>query len=200
MLAAAVDQQENEERQQGSGGSPAPGGGTAAAAAAKTRAAVQAEVQQEHAARIATEADGSLVAWTEDVHEQVAAADATFLAARDAHQKVCGLGWRAYCLLSLSTHRLLPPSAAVTCPSNAASASCHNPRRRTLRALLHARRTEPTNAARARAQSGMPEWRMRSRWEPWVLPCLLTAELRCGGQNAAETGVALVYLHLEDRP
>ena len=90
VLAAAVDQQTSAELQQGSGGSPSPGGGTAGAAAAKTRAAVQAEVQQEHAARIASEEDSSLVAWTEEVHEQVTAADAAFLTARDAHQKV---GW-----------------------------------------------------------------------------------------------------------
>ena len=127
VLAAAVDQQENEERQQGSGGSPAPGGGNAAAAAAaaKTRAAVQAEVQHEHAARIATEADGSLVAWTEDVHEQVAAADACHLPSRPRRTPIGGWPWvqvAGLLPLSLSTHHLMPPSAAVTCPSVSASA------------------------------------------------------------------------------
>ena len=88
VLAAAVDEQVKVDQQQDSGGSPAPGGGPAAAAPAKTRTAIAAEVQQQHAARIASEPDGSLVAWTEEAHEQVAAADAAFVAARDAHQAV----------------------------------------------------------------------------------------------------------------
>lgn len=191
VLAAAVDQQENEERQQGSGGSPAPGGGTAAAAAARTRAAVQAEVQQEHAARIATEADGSLVAWTENVHEQVAAADATFLAARDAHQKVGGLGCRYWACCFAAAHA---SSAVAQCCCDMSLKCCIcilSHRRRTLRALPHARRTDPTSAARARAQSGTPEWRMHSRWELWLLPRILTAGMHCVRQTASQTDDAV---------
>lgn len=187
VLAAAVDQQTNVERQQGSGGSPAPGGGTAAAAAAKTRASVQAEVHQEHAARIATEADGSLVIWTEEVHEQVTAADAAFLTARDAHQKVGG--WcRAEDRLGLPplhscyTAILLPTAAAAgyyeRCRAHTAASTGQNlamphphrlpptmpSPRRTLHALRRAKPTEQTSAARSRALSGTPGWRKRSRW------------------------------------
>lgn len=187
VLAAAVDQQANVERQQGSGGSPAPGGGTAATAAAKTRAAVQAEVHQEHAARIATETDGSLVTWTEEVHEQVTAADAAFLAARDAHQKVGGWvadcwGCRPCCHRRRTPHScdqpqlcgaagrysvypMQPPqSNARQCPTRTACLPPCHPPRRTLRALRRERPTEQTSAARARALSGTPVWRKRSRW------------------------------------
>ncbi len=180
VLAAAVDQQTSAELQQGSGGSPSPGGGTAGAAAAKTRAAVQAEVQQEHAARVASEEDGSLVAWTEEVHEQVTAADAAFLTARDAHQKV-GAPLALACreLLSLllvcapvSCYRRnsafqsamlpLPPPCAFSAASPLPPDMPFLPRR-TLRALRRGKPTGQISAARATGQSGMPVWQKRSR-------------------------------------
>ena len=53
-----------------------------------TKTAVMARVAEEHGARLAGEPDSALAEWAADVHDQLAAADAAFLAARGVHQAV----------------------------------------------------------------------------------------------------------------
>lgn len=70
-------------RSPGQGASaPASGGG---GGGARTKTAVAAEVAEAHAERIAAEPEAALAAWTAEVHSQVSAADAAFVAARTAH-------------------------------------------------------------------------------------------------------------------
>ncbi|KAL4450750.1 hypothetical protein ABPG77_001106 [Micractinium sp. CCAP 211/92] len=73
-------------RSRGSDAAAANGrGGEGGAGGARTKAAVAAEVADAHAERIAGEPETALVAWTADVHGQISAADAAFVAARTAH-------------------------------------------------------------------------------------------------------------------